>query len=122
MTPAASGGFVGADLVASALSQRRINDEVQRRRSGRLGLGPRRRQAQMPEDARDHRGVFDEGDQGEAAATPGTGKHIQAQAPAHQCRPAVVACMATVRREARAIDGRVRFRSGAGAGSELHHA
>ena len=30
-----SGRFVGADLVATDLSQRRINDEVQRRHSGR---------------------------------------------------------------------------------------
>ena len=57
----------------------------------------------MPEDARNHRGVFDEGDQGEASAPPGTGEHIHAQAPAHQLRPAVVACVATVRRVAGAI-------------------
>ena len=100
MKPTGSGGFVGAGLVASDLSRRRINDEVQRRCSGRLGLGHVRRQSQMPEDARNHRGVFDEGDQGEASATPRTGKHIQAQAPAHQLRPEIVACVATVRRAA----------------------
>ena len=45
---AGSGGFVEEDLVASDLSRRRITDEVQRRRPGRLGLGDVGRQPQMP--------------------------------------------------------------------------
>jgi hypothetical protein len=109
--PAGSGEFVGAELVASDLNRRRINDKVQRRCSG---LGHVRRQSQMPEDGRNHRGVFDEGGQGEASVTPGTGEHIQAQAPAHQLRPEIVACMATVRRVAGVIGGRVRVRCGVG--------
>jgi len=35
---AGSGGFVEEDLVASDVSRRRITDEVQRRRPGRLEL------------------------------------------------------------------------------------
>ncbi len=50
MKPAGLGGFVEEDLVASDLSRRRINDEVERRRSGRLGLGDVGRQPQMPEE------------------------------------------------------------------------
>jgi len=55
---------------------RRINDEVQRRRPGRLGLGDVGRQSKMPEETRDHDGIFDQGDQCEASATPGAGEHI----------------------------------------------
>ena len=75
--PAVSGGFVEEDLVASDLSRRRITDEVQRRRPGRLGLGDVGRQLQMPEGTHNHRGIFDQGDQCEASATPWTGEHIQ---------------------------------------------
>jgi len=80
---AGSGGFVEEDLVASDLSRRRINDKVLRRRSGRLGLGNVSRQSQMPEDTRTYRESFDQGDQGEASATPWTGEHVEAQATAH---------------------------------------
>ena len=116
MDQAGSGGFIEEDLVASDLSRRRSNDKVQRGRPGGLGLGDVGRQSQMPEETRNHRRVFDQGDQYEASATPGTGEHIHAQATAHQLRPEIIACVATVRRIEMAIGGRVRFRSGAGAG------
>ncbi len=77
MEQAGSGGLVEEDLVASDVSRRRINDEVQRRRPGRLGLGDVGRQPQMPEDTHNHRGIFDQGDQCEASAKPGTGEHVQ---------------------------------------------
>jgi len=35
------------------------------------------RQPQMPEETHNHRGIFDQGDQREASATPWTGEHIQ---------------------------------------------
>jgi hypothetical protein len=31
----------------------------------------------MPEETHNHRGIFDQGDQREASATPWTGEHIQ---------------------------------------------
>ena len=69
---AGSGGFVEEDLVASDLSRRRITDE------GRGGAGASEMSVgKLPEETHNHRGIFDQGDQCEASATPWTGEHIQ---------------------------------------------
>ena len=96
---------------------------MHRRRSRGTGLGHVGRQPEVSQDALNHRRVVDERDQLEGSPTPGTSEDIQAQAPAHQLRPEIVASVATVRRFGMAIGGRVRFRSGAEAarGPELDH-
>ena len=81
-----SGGFVEEVLVvgAGAASHRRVTREVQRRGSCGTGLRDGVRQPQMPQDALNHRRVFDERNQRETPPTPGTGEHVQSEAAAHQ--------------------------------------
>ena len=50
-----------------------------RRRSSGTGLGQFGRQPEVTQDALNHRRVFDQRDECESPATPGTGEHIQAQ-------------------------------------------
>ena len=65
------------------------------------GFGDLRRQPQMAQQARDHRGVFNHGDQPEASAAPWTREHVNPEAPAHQLRPETVGPPAPPRIERR---------------------
>ena len=61
--------------------------ERERRRARRARLGDLGRQTQMPQEALNHRGIFDQGDQPQTPTTPRAVEHIKAEAPAHQIRP-----------------------------------
>ena len=84
-----SGGVVDVELVG-CVSGRRAIEERYRRRACRPSLGDLGRQPQVLQHAPNDGGIVDECDQGEPAATAGTGEDIQTQTAAHQLRPEVV--------------------------------
>ena len=69
-----------------------------RRRACRPSRGDLGRQPQVLQHAPNDGGIVEDCDQGEPAATAGTGEDIQTQTAAHQLRPEVVTAVATARR------------------------
>ena len=83
------------------------------RRSPRAGSGGARgghasgdlgRQPQMSQEALDHRGIFDQGDQPQTPPTPWAVEHLKAEAPAHQVCPARAGPVWSIRSD----DSRIR--------------
>ncbi len=89
-----SGGVVDVELVGRGSAKRAIEE---RRRACRPRLGGLGRESQVLQHVPNDGGLVNERDKGEPPPTAGTGEHIQAQAPAHQLRPEVVATVAAVR-------------------------
>jgi hypothetical protein len=67
------------------------SSRAERRRAGGTRRRDLRRDAEMSEDPLDHGRLFDERDQAQTAAAPGTREHVKPERACHQGRPTLAA-------------------------------